>query len=216
MAPRAIALIGAECTGKTSLTTALLAALTLRGLRVARTDEYLRTWCDTQQRTPLAHEQAAIAHAQADALLAATGCDYVLCDTTPLLTAIYSELLFGDTSLYPFALEHQTHYALTLLCGTDLPWVADGIQRDSEAARLRFDARLRAVLTQHRIAFCTVLGMGEARLQNALRNFDAHVLRQPSATPDTQAPWKWMCERCSDAACEHRLFRKLVQQDPML
>jgi hypothetical protein len=28
-------------------------------------------------------------------------------DTTPLMTAIYSDMLFDDTSLYPFALEHQ-------------------------------------------------------------------------------------------------------------
>jgi HTH-type transcriptional repressor of NAD biosynthesis genes len=216
VAPQAIALLGAECTGKSTLTTALQHALSERGFRSARVDEVLRSWCDAHQRTPFAQEQACIAQAQLAAIEAVTDCDFVLCDTTPLITAVYSDLLFGDDSLYADALQHQRRYALTLLCGTDLPWVADGLQRDGEAARLQFDARLREVLTQQRIAFCTVLGVGEARLQSALRNFDAHVLRQPCAGLDTQAPWRWQCERCSDAACEHRLFRKLVQQDPML
>jgi nicotinamide riboside kinase len=216
VAPQAIALLGAECTGKSTLALALQQALSKRGFRVTRVDEELRSWCDAHQRTPFAQEQASIAREQRRAVESVSDGDFVICDTTPLITAAYSDLLFGDQSLYACALEHHSRYALTLLCGTDLSWVADGIQRDGEAARLRFDARLREVLTQHRIAFCTVLGVGDARLRNALRNFDTHVLRQPSTAPEAQAPWKWMCERCSDAACEHRLFRKLVQQDPML
>lgn len=211
MATHAIALLGAECTGKSTLAAALQAALTSKGYRTQRVDECLRAWCDQHRRTPQAAEQAAIAHAQAAAMqAAASDCDLVLCDTTPLITAVYSELLFGDASLYPMALQHQRRYALTLLAGTDLPWVGDGIQRDGAAARLRFDGRLREVLVQHGIAFCTVLGQGQARVQNALRNIDTHLLRTPALDAGAQPAWKWMCERCSDAACEHRLFQGLL------
>ena len=38
---------------------------------------------------------------------------FVFCDATPLMTAIYSELLFNDASLFDFALKHHRRYALT-------------------------------------------------------------------------------------------------------
>lgn len=207
-------MLGAECTGKSTLALALQSALSAKGYRTTRVDEFLRTWCQQHQRTPRAEEQAAIACAQTDAIQATAtgGCDMVIGDTTALTTAVYSELLFGDTRLYPRALQHQRRYALTLLAGTDLPWERDGIQRDGAAAQLRFDTRLREVLVQHGIAFCTVLGQGPVRVQNALRTIDTHLLHQPARDMGAQPAWKWMCERCSDAACEHRLFQGLLQQ----
>lgn len=212
MAAQVIALVGAECTGKSTLAHALHTALSERGLRVIWVPEILRDWCRQHQRTPQAHEQEAIAQAQAMAIdAAAQDCDWVLADTTPLITAIYSELLFGDNSLYPMALKFAQRCALHMLCATDLPWVADGLQRDGEAARLAFDTRLRTVLTHERIAYATILGQGEARTQRALRQLDATLWAQPSARSAPQVPWKWSCERCSDARCEHQLFSMLIE-----
>lgn len=212
MAAQVIALLGAECTGKSTLAQALHTALSARGLRVACVPEILRDWCHAQQRTPQAHEQAAIAQAQAQAIEAAThSCDWVLADTTPLNTAIYSELLFGDSSLYPMALEFAQRCALHLLCATDLPWVADGLQRDGDAARLAFDTRLRTVLTHERIAYASILGHDADRTQRALRQLDTALLATTSSSEAAQTPWKWSCERCSDARCEHRLFSALLE-----
>ncbi|TXH90180.1 MAG: ATPase [Rhodoferax sp.] len=214
MAAQVIALVGAECTGKSTLAQALQTALSARGLRVTWVPEVLRDWCQQHQRTPQAHEQAAIANAQAQAIDAARAdCDWVFADTTPLNTALYSELLFGDRSLYPMALEFAQRCALHLLCATDLPWVADGLQRDGEAARLTYDTRLRAVLSQHQIAYATLLGQGEVRTQRALRHLEATLWATPPAAYATQTPWKWGCERCSDARCEHLLFSALVNKD---
>ncbi|MEN9321826.1 MAG: hypothetical protein RL039_1639 [Pseudomonadota bacterium] len=213
MAAKVIALLGAECTGKSTLAQALHAALSARGLRVTWVPETLRDWCEQHQRTPKAHEQAAIARAQAQAIEAAMAdCDCVLADTTPLNTAIYSELLFGDTRLYPMALEFAQRCALHLLCATDLPWVADGLQRDGQAARLAYDTRLRTVLTQQRLAYSSILGQGEARTQRALQQLDRALWAAPVAADATQAPWKWNCERCSDARCEHLLFSALLDK----
>jgi len=47
-----IALLGAESTGKTSLSLALAKALTLRGRQVTVVPEVLRQWCDQHGRTP--------------------------------------------------------------------------------------------------------------------------------------------------------------------
>ena len=113
-------------------------------------------------------EQAAILHAQIAAVDAAKACDYLLCDTTPLVTAVYSDLLFGDQSLYPAAVAQQRRYPVTFLTGTDLPWHADGIQRDGLAARDQVDRRLREVLQIHDLPVYPVCGLGAARLASAM------------------------------------------------
>jgi nicotinamide riboside kinase len=103
-----IAILGAECTGKTTLLADMAAHLRARGARVSVVDEVLRQWCAAQGRTPRADEQAAIMQAQIAAVDAAKACDYLLCDTTPLVTAVYSDVLFGDHSLYPVAVAQQS------------------------------------------------------------------------------------------------------------
>ena len=163
-----IAILGAECTGKTTLLADMAAHLGARGARVSVVDEVLRQWCAAQGRTPRAGEQAAIMQTQIAAVDAAAGCDYLLCDTTPLVTAVYSELLFDDHSLYAVAVAQQRRYQLTLLAGTDLPWQADGIQRDGPAARDQVDRRLREVLQIYALPLYPVCGLGAARLASAM------------------------------------------------
>ena len=67
MKPLRIAIVGAESTGKSSLTQALVEVIRLRGHAVQTINEVLRTWCDREGRTPQAHEQLGIALAQAQA-----------------------------------------------------------------------------------------------------------------------------------------------------
>ena len=203
--PLKIAVLGAECTGKSSLVAALQAHWQASGAKVLVAPEALRQWCDQHKRTPLAHEQKAIAQAQADLTENASDVDYLIADTSPLMTAIYSDVLFQDPSLYPFALSHQRIYQHTLVVGLDLPWQADGIQRDGPAMRERIDARLRDVLQREGLAFSMVYGQGPQRLAGALA-----VLEPGASTmPQARSNWRWLCDKCSDADCEHRLFSDL-------
>ena len=203
--PLKIAVLGAECTGKSSLVAALQAHWQARGAKVLVAPEVLRQWCDQQGRTPLAHEQKAIAQAQADLTEHASDVDYLIADTSPLMTAIYSDVLFQDPSLYPFALSHQRIYQHTLVAGLDLPWQADGMQRDGPAMREQIDARLREVLQREGLAFSMVYGQGLQRLAGALA-----VLEPGASTlPQARSSWRWLCDKCSDADCEHRLFSDL-------
>ena len=203
--PLKIAILGAECTGKSSLLAALQTHWQTRGAKVYVAHEVLRQWCDQHGRTPLAHEQIAIAHAQAALAEHATEADYLIADTSPLMTAIYSDVLFQDPSLYPFALQHQRIYQHTLVTGLDLPWQADGIQRDGPAMRERVDARLRDVLQREGVGFSMVYGQGPQRLAGVL------AVLEPSAStlPRARSSWRWLCDKCSDADCEHRLFSDL-------
>jgi hypothetical protein len=64
--------------------------------------------------------------------------DVVVCDTTALMTAVYSHTVFGDDSLDAspcLCKQHRTLVSLTLLTALDLPWVADGLQRDGPQVR---------------------------------------------------------------------------------
>jgi nicotinamide riboside kinase len=210
-----IAILGAECTGKTTLTQALLPALAAQQLHVQFVAEYLREWCDTQQRTPRADEQAHIAQVQMDRSQVRDRTQQphsqtlVLCDTSALMTAVYSDILFHDTSLYARALEDQRSFGLTLVTGLDLPWVADGIQRDGLAVRAQVDQRLREVLRHNGIAFSALYGQADARTQSALQALD-HALGTPRPKSE-RSNWKWPCEKCSDPQCEHRLFSDMLK-----
>lgn len=216
-----VALLGAESSGKTVLAQALAQSLARRGLAVESVPELLRSWCIAAGRTPHAHEQDGIArdHAQtiaeAAARLATTGTPGVLlADTTPLMVAVYSDLLFDDRSLYAFALEHQRRYALTLLMGLDLPWVADGIQRDGPHVQAPVDALVRAALERAGLPYQVVYGRGPARLaqaERALRQLPA-LADWLESLPEPPATARWTCACDSDAACEHRLFQRLLNQ----
>ena len=204
-----IAILGAECTGKTLLAQQLAFALRVTHPTATWVPEYLREWCDAHGHTPRAEEQRAIAQMQMDRLRAKKSSDLVLSDTTPLMTAVYSDVIFGDTSLYDFAVAEHRNFVLTLVTGLDLPWIADGIQRDGAAIRNRVDQRLREVLAHCRIGFSTVYGTGEARTQNALQAISYALGAGRPA--DQRSRWQWSCDKCSDADCEHRLFSDLIK-----
>jgi len=170
-----IAILGSESTGKSHLAKALATVLAEGAARVVSIPEALREWCDRQGRTPRAHEQQAIATEQARRIDAVPAVDFLIADTAPLMTAVYSDLLFNDASLYETAIKQQQSFDLTLVMGLDLPWVADGIQRDGPEARVCVDTRLREVLHRHALGYSVVSGSGEARTQCALQAIARHV-----------------------------------------
>ena len=167
--PAAVCLIGAECTGKTSLAAAL--AERFGGLWVG---EHLRDFCAQHERTPTRDEQANILERQFQleegALMRArrSGKQWVFCDTAPLLTAIYSDFIFGDRSLYPRARVLHERYALTLNLEPDVPWVADGIQRDGAHVRAPVQAMIERELSTLAVPWQQIAGHGAIRLGTAV------------------------------------------------
>jgi nicotinamide riboside kinase len=214
---RVIALLGAESTGKTELAKALVKTLKARGTPCTLVSEYLREWCDREGRVPRPDEQQAIVAEQTRRIVAAAAGGDVIADTTALMTAIYSDLLFADSSLYPDALAAQRSYEVTLVTALDVPWVADGLQRDGPHVREPVDALLRKALSRGHITYSVVYGNGAHRLANALTAIDFSL--RSLATPAISDPLSsksrspsWTCERCSDPDCEHRLFSDLIRR----
>jgi nicotinamide riboside kinase len=215
--PTRIALLGAESTGKTRLATGLAAHLRARGLSALAVPEVLRAWCTREGRAPRPDEQLAIAQLQERQLdEAAALADIVIADTSALMVLVYSGMLFPDSELYRFALARQRGYEATLVTGLDLPWVPDGLQRDPAQPREPVDALVRSLLRQAGVGFQVVYGSGGQRLQGALAALvsagvlpAAAIEREPEA--GGRRPWTWSCEKCSDPACEHRLFTQLQE-----
>lgn len=220
-----IALVGAESTGKSTLAAALAQQLAeATGLRCTWVPEALRTWCDEHQRTPLQHEQAQIVRLQSTAIEAAREThDVVLADTTPLMTAVYHWQVFASDELDAAALHwHGQHCCLTLLTGLDLPWVADGLQREGPHVREPVDARLRHLLLQGGLDFVVIRGQGPARVDAAMDAISP-LLRDNKAgrkaglftrlaQRDAAAPaWPWLCD-CDSPECEHALRQPASMQ----
>jgi nicotinamide riboside kinase len=214
-----IAIVGAESTGKSVLAQALADALADEfGLRCAVVGEYLREWCDLHGRTPRAEEQSGIAleHARRIELAAnQPDLDVVLCDTTPLMVAVYSDLLFDDRSLEGAARACQHRMVTTLLTSLDLPWVADGLQRDGPHVRAPVDQRVRARLADWGTPWSLVSGSGTARMdcaldalrpllrQHARRERSSGLFSRLAGSLEGPPGPRWVCERCDDPRCEH-------------
>jgi NadR type nicotinamide-nucleotide adenylyltransferase len=163
-APRRVALLGAESTGKSTLADALA-----RRYATLWVPEYLREFVEVHARVPREDDQVGIARMQRERELAlaadARVRDFLFVDTTPLMTAVYSRIYWGRVPPDLLDLEAAHDYAFTLVAAPDLPWVPDGLQRESEEVRLRVHAELLAVLDARGIPFTLLTGELEARMR---------------------------------------------------
>lgn len=160
-----VAVIGAECSGKTSLAVAL--AQRLGGDVVP---EELRCFVDQHGRAPRAAEQAGVMQRQvaAEAAAASRG-GWIISDAAVLMTAAYSLLYYGDDALLAPALAHHRRaYVATLWCDIDIAWRADGAQRDGPQLRDRGHQLLTDVLAEHALPVVVVRGTPATRLRTAL------------------------------------------------
>lgn len=202
-----ICLLGAESTGKTALAQALAAHYEAQGQVAVVVPEVLRAWCERTGRMPRPEELLPIAREQeARADEAARHAGVVIADTGALMVAVWGAMLFEDSELYRFALQRQRLYDATLVTGLDLPWAADGLQRQGPETREPVDALVRGALERAGIAYRVVYGRDEERLANALLALG----QRQSAGGTDERPWSWSCDKCSDPVCEHRLFTGLL------
>jgi nicotinamide riboside kinase len=194
MSPQLICVIGAESTGKTTLTAQLA-----EHFRSGQVSEYLRAFCEEHQRTPARDEQAFIFDTQGAMEqqtlrhAALQSMPFVICDTGPLLTAVYSDYVFADQQHYDRAVQHHCRYSHTLLLLPDIEWRADGLQRDGEHVRAPITEMIRAQLLSNHFAFTEIAGCGDARLRHAInaienmRSTDADGRANASTTTAAEA-----------------------------
>jgi nicotinamide riboside kinase len=204
-----IAVLGARGTGKTELANALALRLLQRGIAAELVT-------DPAPRSPTYQEQAEAAFEQTNRIAEAARRGVVIADSTALATAVDADMRFGDTALYDHALAAHRSHAITLLMALDLP--PTDAAPDVLAAE-KADALLRAALARAGSPYAVIHGRGPERLASAwnainARAEDAGVSSSSGRTASGERAWFWPCDKCSDPACEHRLFRDLIARRP--
>lgn len=159
-----VAILGAESSGKSTLAEAL----------AERHDtlwvpEYLREFVDREGRVPYEQDQYGIARMQMERedAAAAQATRFLFCDTTPLMTALYSRWYWGRVDAQLAQLESRHDYAFTLVTAPDTPWQADGLQRESEQVRQQVHEQVIARLAERGIAYRLVSGSLQERVLQA-------------------------------------------------
>lgn len=150
-----VAILGAESSGKSTLSEALA-----RRYGTVWVPEYLREFVDTMQRVPYEEDQYGIAltqRAREDAA-AASARRFLFCDTTPLMTAVYSRVYWGRVDAQLAQLDGRHDYAWTFVTAPDTPWEPDGLQRESEAVRQDVHRMLVEELATRGIAYTLLKG----------------------------------------------------------
>jgi nicotinamide riboside kinase len=164
-----IALYGPESTGKSTLAQQLASHFKTNWVAEYARDYLQDKWnttqeiCTPEDLLPIAIGQVALENT---ALQTAT--DFVFCDTTLLVTKVYSEMYyqFCDPVLDKAARKHK--YDLFFLTDIDVPWEADDL-RDRPQEREDALAQFEAALVVNQKPFLKLSGNKEERLAKAIR-----------------------------------------------
>lgn len=150
-----VAILGAESSGKSTLAEALAARY-----GTVWVPEYLREFVDTRGQVPFESDQYPIARTQAEreGEAAARATRFLFCDTTPLMTALYSRQYWGRVDTQLALLERSHDYAWTFVTAPDSPWEPDGLQRESEEVRQKVHRMLLETLAARAIPYVLLEG----------------------------------------------------------
>lgn len=159
--PLRIAILGTASSGKSTLAAALA-----QRHGTLWVPEYLREFVDTHGRVPVAGDQYPIARTQVEREDAAAvrARAWLFCDTTPLMTAVYSRHYFGGIDAQLEQLVDRHRYHRTLVMAPDIPWVADGLHRECEQVSRIVQELLLEELDRRAIPYAMVQGSLEQRL----------------------------------------------------
>lgn len=169
-----VAILGAESTGKTTLSRDLAEHFDSFWV-----PEYMRTYlqekwddkqltCTWEDLLPIAQGQTALENkfAKQTAQLPSKN-RYLFCDTSLFELMVYANWYYGDCpeALTKAALAH--HYDLILLTKVDIPWVADDL-RDSPYQREEISEYFASQLTHHQKPFCRIGGNRDERVRQVV------------------------------------------------
>ena len=179
-----IVVSGSECTGKTTLASAIAAKLD-----APFSSESARDYVNELGRVvqfsdvePIARRQIEIE----DALLG-DGSPMYIFDTDLFSTLIYSRLYFGRCPGWIEPLCRARRADLYLLCDIDLPWIKDGFQRGQDTPKKRQHAHdlFANVLNENGCSVTAVSGLNDNRLQYAISAIETWLSSRTAAVDRT-------------------------------
>jgi NadR type nicotinamide-nucleotide adenylyltransferase len=167
-------IIGSESTGKTTLAQALAG-----DLGVPWVPEYARQYLDQKGTSLTSEDVEPIARGQMageDAASPRKG--LVILDTDLVSTAVYAHHYYGSCPPWILRAARERRADLYLLLHPDVPWVADGAQRDRADARPQLHELFRATLNAIDARVVDVRGPWAERAQTARDAIQALVSTQ--------------------------------------
>jgi HTH-type transcriptional regulator, transcriptional repressor of NAD biosynthesis genes len=169
---RRVAILGGESTGKS-----MLAAQLADRLATVHAAEYGRELWERKCGALTHADMLCIARTQIlreeDCALVANR--WVICDTTPLTTMLYSQVMFVEVADELEALARRP-YDIVFLCAPDVPFVQDGTRRDESFRSWQHEWYLRELNTRG-VRYRLLQGNWQSRIATA-----AEYLAAESAT----------------------------------
>lgn len=161
---RRVCLFGPESTGKTTLARRLA-----DHFETVWVPEYARTLIELTDGEVDHDDMLRIARGQcaSEDALAEQANRLLFCDTDPLLTTIWSDVLFGDCADSILRRAERRSYDLYLLLDADVPWV-DDVARFTPDQRADFFGRCREALDHRARPYRIIRGGWEERFGRAV------------------------------------------------
>jgi len=177
--PFVVVVTGSECTGKT-----MLAREIAEAFQAPCSEEFARAYLDRKGVDLDASDVEPIARGQAqgeDAALAAVAAaaGLVVKDTDLVSTMVYARHYYGDCPAWIAAAARERSGDLYLLLHPDVPWVADGLQRDRPAERAHLHGLFREALTLIGARVADIEGGWDERRAQAFAAIRAAVPERP-------------------------------------
>ncbi len=168
-----VAVVGSECTGKTTLAAALAAHY-----QTVWVPEFARQFVIDKGAAPdyedvetIARGQIALEDEKAD-----EASRLLIEDTDLFSTVLYSRHYYGDCPQWIEAALEKRAADLYLLADIDIPWVPDGEQRDRGDRREELHELFRCALVERRLTFTKIRGSPGERLDAAVSVIDPRIL----------------------------------------
>lgn len=160
-----LCIVGPESTGKSTLALRLAAHFKTVCTQEAAKDMIAAKngQVDYEDMTRFAHAQVAV-----EEELMTKANRILVCDTDPLTTQLWSEVIFGQCppDVAALAAARSASYDHTIVTDIDVPWV-DDVHRIDPHGREDFMKRCVAALNAHHRPFTIVSGDWEQRFQSS-------------------------------------------------
>lgn len=164
-----IAIVGPECTGKTTLAEALA-----QHYHTVWVPEYARYYLDTLVRSYVQEDLLHIARGQLqwEDKYAAQANTLLICDTNLLVIKIWSEFKYGNCHPEIIHELHNRYYDLHLLTHPDVPW-EDDPQREHPDKRDLLFSIYKEEISRLKVPFAEIFGPADERLMKAISAIDS-------------------------------------------
>lgn len=165
-----IVITGPESTGKSWLTENLA-----KHYKTAWVPEFARDYIANLRRDYHQNDIQYIAQKQIEKEeeQARKASRFLFCDTSMLVTKIWSDFVFGNC---PSWIERQLNnhvYDLYLLCNVDTPWEDDPLREHPDKRQTLF-SMYENELKQRNFPFEIISGLGTKRLNNSIQAIEKH------------------------------------------